>query len=173
MLGKKFSVYYSQIWCQQGRAFVRNLATSPGRGGHPYDKKKKNGILVASQSGRVSRFICLFELVCTKIRLHFADIWRATKIEKKNISFQNTKAKRLLSPSLKRNGLIFNHSLNKVANRFGILKFLLANNNNKIISENVVFSNEFCSLDSCSWLLAPDTMFPYSGQPLLKNAGST
>ena len=40
MLDKKFSVYDSQIWCQQGRAFVRNLATSPGRGGLPYDKKK-------------------------------------------------------------------------------------------------------------------------------------
>ena len=44
--------------------------------------KKKNGILVVSQSGRVSRFICLFELVCTNIRLHFAAISRATKIEK-------------------------------------------------------------------------------------------
>ena len=24
-----------------------------------------------------------------------------------------------------------------------------------------------------SWLLTPDTMFPYGGQPLLKNAGSS
>ena len=32
MLGKKFSVYDSQIWCQQGRAFVLNLATPPGSG---------------------------------------------------------------------------------------------------------------------------------------------
>ena len=55
----------------------------PGEGGLQYEKlKKKNGILVASQSGRVSRFICLFELVCTNIRLHFAAISRATKIEK-------------------------------------------------------------------------------------------
>ena len=44
--------------------------------------KKKNGILVASQSGRISRFICLFELVCTNFRLHFAAISRATKIGK-------------------------------------------------------------------------------------------
>ena len=48
----------------------------------PHQYEKKNGILVASQSGRVSRFICLFELVCTNIRLHFAAISRATKIEK-------------------------------------------------------------------------------------------
>ena len=147
------------------------------RGGGDSRMTKKNGVLVASQSGRVSRFICLFELVCTKIRLHFAVIWRATKIEK-NISFRNTNAKRLLSPSLKRNGLIFNHGLNKVANRFGILKFLLAYNNNKIISENVgksYFQLNFVhwTLAPGSWLLAPDTMFPYSGQPLLKNAGST
>ena len=76
---KKFTVYDSQIWCQQGRAFVRNLDTPPGRRD---SSMKKNGILVASQSGRVSRFICLFELVCTNIRLHFAAISRATKIEK-------------------------------------------------------------------------------------------
>ena len=152
------------------------LPRGGGGGGTPV-WQKKIGILAASQSGRVSRFICLFELVCTKIRLHFAVIWRATKIEK-NISFRNTKAKRLLSPSLKRNGLIFNHALNKVANRFGILKFLLAYNNNKIISENVgksYFQLNFVhwTLAPSSWLLAPDTVFPYSGQPLLKNAGST
>ena len=76
---KKFTVYDSQIWCQQGRAFVRNLDSPPGR--RDSSMKKKNGILVASQSGRVSRFICLFELVCTNIRLHFAAISRATKIE--------------------------------------------------------------------------------------------
>ena len=54
----------------------------PGGGGDSRMTKKKNGVLVASQSGPVSRFICLFELVCTKIRLHFAVIWRATKITK-------------------------------------------------------------------------------------------
>ena len=80
MLGKKISVYDSQIWCQQGMAFVRNSGHSLGEGGLQYEKK--NRILVASQSGRVSHFICPFELVCTKIRLHFAAIWRATKIEK-------------------------------------------------------------------------------------------
>ena len=32
MLGKKFRVYDSQISCQQGGAFVRNLATPPRRG---------------------------------------------------------------------------------------------------------------------------------------------
>ena len=158
MLGKKFSVYDSQIWCQQGRAFVRNLATPRGGGTPVWKTKKKNGILVASQSGSVSRFICPFELVCTKIWLH----------NRKNVFFQNTKAKRLLSPSLKRNGIIYNHGLNKVANRFGILKFLLAYNNNKIISENVNWI-----LFTGLWFLAPDTMFPYGGQPLLKNAGSS
>ena len=92
MLGKKLSVYDSQIWCQQGRAFVRSLAAPPERGGLQYEKKKWNSC--PSQSGHVSRFICPLELVCTKFRLHFAAIWRATKLEK-NISFQNTKAKRL------------------------------------------------------------------------------
>ena len=182
MLGKNLSVYDSQIRCQQGRAFVRNLAL-PRRGGTPVWKKK--GILVASQSGRVSRFICPFELVCTKIRLHFAALWRATKIEKIFLS-KTRKQTRLLSPSLKRNGIIYNHGLNKVANRFGILKFLLAYNNNKIISENVgksYFQLNFVhwTLAPGSWLLAPgswlpitpDTMFPYGGQPLLKNAGSS
>ena len=171
MLDKKFSVYDSQIWCQQGRTFVRNLATPQGKGGLLYEKK--NGILVASQPWRVSRFICPFELVCTKIRLHFAAIWRATKIEK--IFLSKTL---LLSPSLKRNGIVYNHGLNKVASRFGILNFLLAFNNNKIISENVgksYFQLNFVhwTLAPGSWLLAPDTMFTYSGQPLLKNAGST
>ena len=114
--------------------------TLPREKGLQYEKK--NGILVASQSGRVSRFICLFELACTNIRLHSAAISRATKIEK-NSSFQNTKTKRLLSPSLRRHGIIYNHGLNKVANRFGILNYLSAYNNNKIISENEL------------WLLAP------------------
>ena len=40
-MGKKFSVYDSQIWWQQGRAFVRNLATPPGRGDSSMKKKKK------------------------------------------------------------------------------------------------------------------------------------
>ena len=40
VLDKKFSVYDSQIWCQQGRAFVRNLATPQGRR-HSSMKKKK------------------------------------------------------------------------------------------------------------------------------------
>ena len=134
--------------------------------------KKKNGILVASQSWRVSRFICLFELVCTNIRLYFAASSRATKIEK-NSFFQNTKTKRLLSPSLRGHGIIYNLGLNKVANRFGIINYLSAYNNNKIISENV--GKSFCSLNSGSWLLAPgswfltpDTMFPYGGNRCLK-----
>ena len=84
-------------------------------------------------------------------------IWLATKIEK-NISFRNTKAKRLLPPSLKRNGLIFNHGLNKVANRFGILKFLLAYNNNKIISENV--GKSYFQLNFVHWTLAPGSWLP-------------
>ena len=40
-------------------------------------------------------------------------------------------------PSLLTCKRAYNHGLNRVANRFGILKFLLAYNNNKIISENV------------------------------------
>ena len=44
------------------------------RGGGDFSMKKKNGILVASQSGHVSRFICPLELVCTKFQLHFAAI---------------------------------------------------------------------------------------------------
>ena len=90
----------------------------------------------------------------------------------------------LLSPSLKRNGIIYNHGLNRVANRFGILKFLLAYNNNKIISENIgkSYFSHFVHwnlapgswlLAPGSWLLTPDRMFPYGGQPLLKNAGSS
>ena len=40
MLGKKFSVYDSQTgWCQQDRAFVRNLATPPGRVDSNMEKK--------------------------------------------------------------------------------------------------------------------------------------
>ena len=140
-------------------------------------KNKKNGTLVASQSGRISRFICLFELVCTKIRLHFAAIFH---VQLKNISFQNTKTKRLLSSSLRRHGIIYNHGLNKVANRFGILNYLLAYNNNKIISKNIgksYFRLNFVHwtltpgswlLAPGSWLLTPDTMFPYGGNRCLK-----
>ena len=112
-------------------------------------------------------------------RSGFTSLLFDVQLKEKNICFQNTKAKRLLSPSLKRNGIIYNHGLNKVANRFGILKFLLAYNNNKIISENVgksYFQLNFVhwTLAPGSWLpIAPDTMFPYGGQPLLKNAGST
>ena len=123
---------------------------SPGEGGLQYETK--NGILVASQSGHVSRFICPFELVCIKIRLHFAALWRATKIEKIFLS-KTRKQTRLLSPSLKRNWIIYNHCLNKVANRFGILKFLLAYNNNKIISENV--GKSYFQLNFVHWTLAP------------------
>ena len=47
----------------------------------------------------------------------------------------------------------FNYGLNKVANRFGSLKFLLAYNNNKIISETV--GKSYFQLNSGSWLLAP------------------
>ena len=75
--------------------------------------------------------------------------------------------------SLRRHGIIYNHGLNKVANRFGILNYLSAYNNNKIILENV--GKSFCSLNSGSWLLAPgswfltpDTMFPYGGNRCLK-----
>ena len=39
MLDKKFSVYDSQIWCQQGRAIVRNLATPLGRRDSSMKKK--------------------------------------------------------------------------------------------------------------------------------------
>ena len=133
---------------------------------------KKNGILVASQSGRVSRFICLFELVCTNIRLHFAAISRATKIEQIVLCKTRRPSKRLLSPSLRRHGIIYNHGLNKVANRFGVLNYLSAYNNNKIISEDV--GKSFCSLNSGSWLLVPDSRYDVSIwlKPLLKNAGS-
>ena len=57
-----------------------------------------------------------------------------------------------------RNGLIFNHGLNKVANRFGILKFLLAYNNNKIISENV--GKSYFQLNFVHWTLAPGSWLP-------------
>ena len=77
---------------------------------------------------------------------------------RRNSSFQNTKTKRLLSPSLRRHGIIYNHGLNKFANRFGILNYLSAYNNNKIISENV--GKSFCSLNSGSWLLAPGSWLP-------------
>ena len=64
--------------------------------------------------------------------------------------------------------IIYNHGLSKVANRFGILNYLSAYNNNKIISENV--GKSFCSLNSGSWLLVPvpDTMFPCGGNRCLK-----
>ena len=39
VLGKKFSVYDSQIWCQQGRAFERNFATPPVRGDFSMKRK--------------------------------------------------------------------------------------------------------------------------------------
>ena len=67
----------------------------------------------------------------------------------------------------------FNYGLNKVANRFGSLKFLLAYNNNKIISETV--GKSYFQLNSGSWLLAPESRYdiPYGGQPLLKNVGSS
>ena len=139
-----------------GWGICTQFGHSPEEGRLQY---KKSEILVASQSGRVSLYICPFELVCTKIRLHFAAIWRATKIDK-NISFQNTKAKRLLSPSLKRNGIIYNHGLNKVANRFGILNFFLAYNNNKIISEKLNFVR--LNLVPGSWLLTPDSRYDVS-----------
>ena len=69
---------------KSGASRVRHLYAiwplPPGEKGLQHENK--NGIIVASQSERVSRFICLFELVCTKIRLHFDAISRATKIEK-------------------------------------------------------------------------------------------
>ena len=141
----------------------------PGEGGTPV--WKKNGILVASQSGRVSHFICPFELVCTKIRLHFAAIWRATKTEKIFLSKTGKQSDFYLRVWKKWDH--YNYGLNKVANRFGSLKFLLAYNNNKIISENV--GKSYFQLNSGSWLLAPDSRYdiPYGGQPLLKNAGSS
>ena len=101
-------------------------------------------------------------------------------VQVKNSSFQNTKTKRLLSSSLRRHGIIYNHGLNKVANRFGILNYLLAYNNNKIISKNVgksYFRLNFVHwtlapgswlLAPGSWLLTPDTMFPYGGNRCLK-----
>ena len=56
-------------------------------------------------------------------------------------------------------GSFINYGLNRVANRFGILKFLLAYNNNKIISENVgkSYFSYFVhwTLAPGSWLLAP------------------
>ena len=101
-------------------------------------------------------------------------------VQLKNSSFQNTKTKRLLSSSLRRHGIIYNHGLNKVANRFGILNYLLTYNNNKIISKNVgksYFRLNFVhwTLAPGSWLLAPDSRYDVSvwWQPLLKNAGSS
>ena len=55
-------------------------------------------------------------------------------------------------------GSFFNHGLNKVANRFGILKFLLAYNNNKIISENV--GKSYFQLNFVHWTLAPGSWLP-------------
>ena len=72
MLGKKISVYDSQIWYQQGRAFVRNSGHSLGEGGLQYEKKM--GFLSQANLDVSHTFICPFELVCTKIRLHFAAI---------------------------------------------------------------------------------------------------
>ena len=94
-------------------------------------------------------------------------------VQVKNSSFQNTKTKRLLSSSLRRHGIIYNLGLNKVANRFGILNYLLAYNNIKIISKNVgqsYFRLNFVhwTLAPGSWLLTPDTMFPYGGNRCLK-----
>ena len=80
---------------------------------------------------------------------------------------KNTKTKRLLSPSLRRHGIIYNHGLNKVAKRFGILNYLSAYNNNKIISENV--GKSFCSLNSGSWLLVPDSRSGWGGGDELVN----
>ena len=51
----------------------------------------------------------------------------------------------------------YNYGLNKVDNRFASLKFLLAYNNNKIISENV--GKSYFQLNSASWLLAPDSRY--------------
>ena len=154
---KKFSVYDSQIWCQQGRAFVRNLATSPGR--TPVWKKKMEFLSQANLD--VSHVLFVF-LSWSAPRSGFTSLLFDVQLKwKKNISFRNTKAKRLLSPSLKRNGLIFNHGLNKVANRFGILKFLLAYNNNKIISENV--GKSYFQLNFVHWTLAPGSWLPIQG----------
>ena len=102
----------------------------------------------------------------------FTSLLFHVQLKRKNSSFQNTKTKRLLSPSLRRHGIIYNHGLNKVANIFGILNYLSAYNNNNIISENV--GKSFCSLNSSSWLLVPDSRYDVSEwwQPLLKNAGS-
>ena len=67
----------------------------------------------------------------------------------------------------------YNYGLNKVANRFGSLKFLLAYNNNKITSENV--GKSYFQLNSGSWLLAPgswllppDTIFRMVANRCLK-----
>ena len=167
MLDKKFSVDDSQIWCQQGRAFVRNLAAPPGRGDSSI-KKKMEFLLQANLDVSYALFV---SLNWSAPRSGFTSL--LFHVQLKNSSFQNTKTKRLLSSSLRRHGIIYNHGLNKVANRFGILNYLSAYNNNKIISENV--GKSFCSLNSGSWLLVPDSRYDVSvwWQPLLKNAGSS
>ena len=134
---KKFTVYDSQIWCQQGRAFVRHLDTPPGRRDSSMKKKWKSCLTLY-----LSLWTGLHEHPAS-LRCYFTCNWNG-----KNSSFQNTKTKRLLSPSLRRHGIIYNHGLNKVANRFGILNYLSAYNNNKIISENEL------------WLLAPGSWLP-------------
>ena len=121
-----------------------------GRGGNvlPYDKKKMEFLLQAKLD--VFHVLIVF-LTWSALRSGFTSLLFATKIEKKYF-FPKHESKATSISEFETKWAHFNHGLNKVANRFGILKFLLAYNNNKIISENVVKS--YFQLNFVPWTLA-------------------